>query len=104
MQDMPNSCPKVLPPDFDKIDVRKLQQDIPKFYPWLKAESAERWSIFLSHGFQKLRDDAGFANADGRGWPMDSLRGYQEDSREDVLCQIADEESECMVTNFMHIF
>ena len=47
---MPIGSPQEILPNFERLDLTKLRQDIPKFkfFPRITPEAAAEWSTFLS--------------------------------------------------------
>lgn len=54
IQDAPCGEPLILPPSADKIEVNKLQEDIPKFKQWISSSSSAVWDVFLERELQDL--------------------------------------------------
>ena len=76
--------PHVLTPDFGKLDIPKLKQDIPKFSPWMTSESTEEWSSFLRSGFAALVDAATETKAK-RSWMLDDLPGFRHEPQSNII-------------------
>lgn len=41
-------------PSVEKLDIERLHRDIPKYYPFLKAESTPVWNDFLKQQLPRL--------------------------------------------------
>ena len=46
-QTLPTGIPLVLSPSPDKMELKRLSDDIPKFYKWISSSSAAVWELFL---------------------------------------------------------
>ena len=55
MQDHPTGTPSPSPPCLDKLDVPQLQQDIPKWIPWLSESSQRQWKTFMEQDLRCLQ-------------------------------------------------
>ena len=94
IHEIPDGSPQVILPDFEKIDVTKLKQDIPKFSPWTTSDSAKEWSTFLSTRLTEVTDAA--ASFSSERWPMELLHGFNK-AQDCALPSILTEEEEYMV-------
>ena len=54
IQDVPHGEPPILPPTADKIEVKKLKEDIPKFKQWISPSLSAVWDVFLERELQDL--------------------------------------------------
>ena len=88
----------MLIPDFGKLDVPKLKQDIPKFSPWIAFESTTEWSSFLSSGLTGMIDAATAIESDNRSWPLEVLHGFRHTrSPQSNTAEMLTENYECTV-------
>jgi len=61
-----SGTPAFLTPSMEKIDLDCLKQDLPKWKPWLSANS---WPDFLESGHEDMRNVPEPADE----WPLDSI-------------------------------
>ena len=93
---MPIGSPQEILPNFERLDLTKLRQDIPKFFPWITPEAAAEWSTFLSGLTGTV------ARVESTQWPLQTLHGYRVTS-ESIAALQPTEDYECRVRND-HLF
>ena len=53
---MPIGSPQEILPNFERLDLTKLRQDVPNFFSMDNSEAAAEWSTFLS-GLEKEEEE-----------------------------------------------
>ena len=65
---IPTGVPTTVCPNDEKIDMATLQQDIPKFFPWISQTVVEEWESFMADLPNKVTE-----SGDSGGWIMEEV-------------------------------